>query len=46
MMSHTSFCPKCGMQLPEGENVRFCPNCGALLAPQAGQVKVIIAEFH
>jgi len=41
-----SFCHKCGMQLPEGEDVRFCSNCGALLAPQAGQVKMIIAEFH
>ena len=45
-MSHTSFCPKCGTQLPEGGDVRFCPNCGALLVPQAGQVKAIIAEFH
>lgn len=34
------------MRLPEDEDVRFCPNCGALLIPQAGQVKVIIAEFH
>jgi len=22
-------CPKCGVQLPEDENLRFCPNCGA-----------------
>jgi hypothetical protein len=40
------FCPKCGMQLQEGEDFRFCPNCGASLAPQAVQVKVITAEFH
>ena len=45
-MSHTSFCFKCGNQLPKGENVRFCPDCGALFAPQAVQAKVIIAEFH
>jgi len=34
------------MRLPKGEEVKFCPNCGAPLIPQAGQVKVIIAEFH
>ena len=41
-----TFCPKCGMQLPEGGDAKFCPNCGALLVPQAVQDKVIIAEFH
>jgi DNA-directed RNA polymerase subunit M/transcription elongation factor TFIIS len=41
-----TFCHKCGMQLPEGGDVKFCPNCGALLVPQAVQDKLIIAEFH
>jgi len=45
-MSHMTFCPKCGMRLPEGGDVKFCPSCGALLVPQAVQDKVIIAEFH
>jgi DNA-directed RNA polymerase subunit M/transcription elongation factor TFIIS len=40
------FCHKCGIRLPEGEEVKFCPNCGALLVPQAVQDKAITAEFY